>query len=74
MIEEDLLRETRLQSAILKAAFADRIDALARKVDEDPVARGIVEVLRERGRTASGALKEATAQRLPPVPMLPYAR
>lgn len=65
MIEEDLLREMRLQNAILKAAFGDRIEALARKVEDDAVSRAIVEVLRERGRTASGALKEAAAELLP---------
>lgn len=65
MIEEELLREMRLQNAILKAAFGDRIEALARKVEEDAVSRAIVEVLRERGRTAAGELKEAVAERLP---------
>ena len=65
MIEEDLLREMRLQNAILKAAFGDRIEALARKVEEDAVSRAIVEVLRERDRTSSGALKDAVTERLP---------
>ena len=65
MIEEELLREMRLQNAILKAAFGDRIEALARKVDDDSVSRTIVDVLRDRGRTPSGVLKDAVAEKLP---------
>ena len=65
MIEDELLRQTRLQTAILRVAFADRIDALARKVDEDAVSKAMVEVLRERGKTPAGELKGAVAERLP---------
>lgn len=65
MIEEDLLKEMRLQSAILRAAFRDRIDALAREVEQDPVAASVVNVLRENGRMASGTLKDAVSKRVP---------
>lgn len=65
MIEEDLLREIRLQNAILRAAFRDRIDALAREVRQDAVSAALVEVLGENGRMASGALKDAAASKVP---------
>lgn len=65
MLEDELLREVRLQSAILRAAFRDRIDALAREVHQDAVSRVVVEVLSESGRTAAGALKDAVVKRVP---------
>ena len=65
MIEEDLLREMRLQNAILRAAFRDRIDALVREVREDVVSNAIVEVLSAGGRTSSGALKDAVGGEVP---------
>ncbi len=65
MIEEELLREIRLQNAILRAGFRDRIDAVAREVQEDAVSATVVEVLSENGRTASGSLKETVAERVP---------
>ncbi len=65
MIEEELLREIRLQNAILRAAFRDRIDGLAREVREDAVSAAVVEVLSEKGRTPAGALKEAVAEKVP---------
>lgn len=65
MIEEELLREMRLQNAILRAAFGDRIDALAREVRQDAVSTAVVGVLSENGRTLSGALKDAVAKKVP---------
>ena len=65
MIEEELLREMRLQNAILRAAFRDRIDLLAREVKEDAVSAAVIEALRENGRSASGALKKAVAEKVP---------
>jgi len=65
MLEEDLLREARLQSAILKAAFRDRIEALAKEIRSDPVSAAIVAHLAENGRTQSGALKEAAMKGVP---------
>ena len=65
MIEEELLREIRLQNAILRAAFRDRIDGLAREVHQDAVSAAVIEVLRENGRIASGALKGAVAEKVP---------
>lgn len=65
MIEDELLREIRLQNAILRAAFRDRIDALAREVHQDAVSAAVVEVLSENGRTASGSLKEAVVKKVP---------
>jgi hypothetical protein len=65
MIEEELLREIRLQNAILRAAFRDRIDALAREVRQDPVSAAVLEALRENGRMPSGALKDAVMNNVP---------
>lgn len=65
MIEEDLLREIRLQNAILRAAFRDRIDALAREVRQDAVSAAVLEVLSENGRMASGSLKDAVGKKVP---------
>lgn len=65
MLEEDLLRETRLQTAILKAAFRDRIDALAKEIREDAVSAAIVDHLEENGRTQSGTLKDAVMKTVP---------
>ncbi len=64
MIEEELLREIRLQNAILRAAFRDRIEGLDREVRQDAVSAAVVEVLSDKGRTPAGALKEAVAKKV----------
>ena len=65
MIEEQLLREARLQTAILKAGFRDKIDALANELRTDPVSSGIVDYLGQNDNTRSGTLKEAVTKALP---------
>lgn len=65
MLEEDLLRETRLQTAILRVAFKDRIEAVAGEIRKDAVSAAIVDHLAENGRTQSGALRDAAIKTVP---------
>ena len=65
MIEEELLRAARLTNAILKAAFRDRIQALAQEVAADAVSAAAVEYLEQNGRTSAGVLKDAVLKALP---------
>ena len=65
MLEEEMLREIRLQTAILKAAFRDRIDAFMEEVRADHVATGIIDHLDQNRRTRSGVLKAAVAKAMP---------
>ena len=58
-MSDELLREMRLQTAILRAGFRDRLDALGKEVAADPVSQAIISHLQEVGQTKSGALKEA---------------
>lgn len=64
-MQDELLREARLQTAILRAGFKERLDALAQAVNSDKVSAAILIHLRESGKTKSGALKEAVAKLVP---------
>jgi DNA-binding HxlR family transcriptional regulator len=64
-MQDELLREARLQTALLRAGFKDRLDALAKTVNADPVSAAIVSYLRDNGHTKSSALKDAVAKLVP---------
>ena len=64
MIEEDLLREMRLNNAILRAGLQDQIEALGRNIKQDSVSVAILEYLAENGRTSSGDLKKAVVAKV----------
>lgn len=64
-MQDELLREARLQTAILRAGFKDRLDAIAKAISSDAVSAAIISYLRENGRTKSGALKEEVAKLVP---------
>ena len=64
-MQDEFLRELRLQTSILRAAFKDRLDALAQAVYSDPISAAIVAHLKEHGRTRSGPLKEAVTKLVP---------
>jgi DNA-binding HxlR family transcriptional regulator len=65
MMEEDLLREARLQTAILKAAFRDRLEALAKQIEMDKVSAAIVSHLKEHPKAKSALLKAAVMKGVP---------
>lgn len=65
-MQEELLREARVQTAILRAGFKDKLDALANEVHSDAVSAAIVSHLRDHGRTKSGPLKDAVVKLVPP--------
>ena len=64
-MQDEFLREARLQTAILRAGFKDRLEALSKTVNSDPVSAAIITHLRDGGRTKSGALKDAVAKLVP---------
>lgn len=65
MMEEELLREARLQTAILKAAFRDRLEALAKQIEMDKVSAAIISYLKEHPKARSAPLKSAVTKNVP---------
>lgn len=55
-MDDELLRELRAQTAILRIAFRHEIESVAAELRSDPLASAIIDALSESGSMRSGVL------------------
>ena len=66
MAEDQMIKELRLQTAILRAAFRNELESLSAEIRADPLSAAILDVLQESGPLPSGDLRTKALARTGP--------